>query len=108
MSGRPQKRTYIGIDQDKFGGMTPTGAIVKDAWIFGLLQETEDTCAGWDAGRMQILYDKTSELWAQYHYRVEALPEDIRARHERIHREAMARARALGWAPDSMIEEDES
>nr|WP_156782209.1 hypothetical protein [Acidihalobacter aeolianus] len=105
MPGHPQKRTYVGIDKDDFGGMTPTGAIVKDAWIFGLLPETE-TCAGWDAGRMQMLYDKTSELWAQHHYRVEALPEDIRARHERIHREAMERARALGWEPDSMIEEE--
>jgi hypothetical protein len=62
----------------------------------------------WDVGRMQMLYDKTTELWAQYNFRVSDLPPDIRARHARIHHEAMVRARELGWIPDSMIGEDES
>lgn len=101
------RRVYEGIDKDEFGGMTPTGAIVKDAWIFGLIPETEH-CAGWDVGRMQILYDKTTELWSQYNFRASDLPPEIRARHERIHQEAMNRARELGWIPESMIDEDES
>lgn len=98
---------YCGIDQDEFGGMTPTGAIIKDAWIFGLIPESE-RCAGWDVNRMQMLYDKTAQQWAQYNYRASDLPPDIRARHERIHQEAIERARRLGWIPESMIDEEES
>lgn len=107
MSRHPQKRTYIGIDQDEYGGMTPTGAIVKDAWIFGLIPETEN-CAGWDIGRMQMLYDKVSDLWGQYNYRVGELPPDIRDRHARIHNAAIEHARTLGWQPDQLVQEDEN
>lgn len=107
MTKQPQsRRTYGGIDQDQFGGMTPTGAIIKDAWIFGLIPETE-RCSGWDVNRMQILYDQTTEQWAQYNYRANNLPPELRARHDRIHREAMIRARELGWLPDALIDEEE-
>ena len=45
---------YGGIEQDKKNGLTPLGRIVLDAWVFGILPETE-TCAGWDHAKMQIL-----------------------------------------------------
>ncbi len=92
-------KTYVGILDDHFGGMTPTGAIVKDAWIFGLIPESE-TCAGWSLADIQILYDKVNDLWTQYGFHVGNLPEELRARHERIHREAIERARAMGWEPE--------
>lgn len=100
-------KIYVGIQNDTFGGMTPTGAIVKDAWIFGLLPETQ-TCEGWNAGQIQAIYEKTTAMWEQYGYRAVNLPDDMRERHARIHREAIERARALGWEPDALIEADES
>lgn len=107
MPANPSKRTYVGILDDEFGGMTPTGAIVKDAWTFDLIPQTQ-TCKGWDAGRMQGLYEKTSECWERYGYSVSNLPPEMRERHERIHSEAMRRARELGWQPDALIDEEES
>ena len=46
---------YPGLDGDENGGMTYLGQIVKDAWVFGLLPETEQ-CAGWSRSQMQALY----------------------------------------------------
>lgn len=92
----PEKTTYVGIHNDLYGGMTHLGGVVKDAWAFGLIPETE-TCAGWSIAQMQMLYDKVSDRWSEYGYRVSELPDEIRARHERIHSEALARAREQGW-----------
>lgn len=91
-------KTYVGVDQDNFGGMTPTGMIVRDAWVFGILPESE-TCAGWDMGRLQPIYDAVAKAWEPYGHLVSRLPPDLRERHERIHGEAFAKAKAMGWAP---------
>jgi hypothetical protein len=96
-------RTYVGIDQDTYGGMTPTGNIIRDAWVFGILPESE-TCAGWDGGRIQVVYDKVAATWDQYGHLVNQLPPEVRERHARIHGEAVKRARDLGWSPP--MEED--
>jgi hypothetical protein len=98
------ERTYVGIYDDQYGGMTSLGGLVKDAWVFGLLPETE-TCQGWTHGAMEALGQKVQEEWDKYGYRVNGLPDAIRQLHERIHTEAIARARAQGWDPGS--EEDE-
>lgn len=45
---RASKEPYAGIDKDIDGGMTAAGRIIRDAWAFDILPETE-TCAGWDA-----------------------------------------------------------
>ncbi len=41
------KPSYAGIDKDAFGGMPPTGNIIRDAWVFGLISDSK-TCAGWN------------------------------------------------------------
>lgn len=89
---------YVGLLADKHGGMTHMGQIVKDAWVFGLLPETE-TCAGWSAGQMQALYEKVSAAWEPHAHIPSRLPEDLRARHTRIYAAAVERARAQGWDP---------
>lgn len=91
-------RTYVGIDQDTYGGMTPTGTIIRDAWVFGIIPETE-TCAGWSPDRLQMIYDQVSAAWETYGHSVSRLPPDLRERHGRIHGEALRRAQAQGWAP---------
>ena len=92
-------RRYVGIDQDRYGGMTPTGNIIRDAWVFGIVPETE-TCAGWNYGRIEKLYDQVTDAWHRYGHRVGNLPPDLQSRHKRIYDLAVKRARELGWEPD--------
>ena len=47
-------KVYCGIHNDKYGGMTSIGSIVKDAWLFGLLPETE-SCEGWTNAQFEKL-----------------------------------------------------
>lgn len=94
-----QNRRYPGIDQDLFGGMTPTGNIIRDAWVFGILPETE-TCAGWTPQGIDRLYDQVSGAWEPFGHLVSRLPPELRLRHQRIYDAAVECARALGWNPD--------
>lgn len=94
---------YVGVQHDDYGGMSPAGTIIRDAWVFGILAEDE-TCAGWSAARMQQLYDQVHAAWEPYGHLVSKLPPELAERHRRIHGHAFERARALGWVP--MIEDD--
>lgn len=91
--------TYVGIDRDTNGGMTHLGRIVMDGWLFGFIPETE-TCAGWNAAQMQVLYEKVYAAWEPYGHLPGSLPPELRERHARIYAMAMAAARAKGWDPD--------
>jgi hypothetical protein len=104
--GPPNARTaiYPGIDADRDSGMTEFGRIVRDAWVFGLLPEGE-TCAGWTGGQMQGLLEKVYAAWEPFDHLPSRLPEGLRQRHERIHDEAVARARAAGW--DAELDEED-
>ena len=92
---KPQ--TYIGIDQEIHGGMTAIGKLIRDAWVFGVIPETE-TCAGWTLARIDALLHKVNDEWDKYGCLVSHLPDELRERHQRIHGEAMERARAAGWS----------
>lgn len=94
-----KSRTYVGLDQDISGGMTPTGTIIRDAWVFGLLPEGE-TCAGWSLDRIQALYDKVTDAWAPFGHLASRLPPALRERHHAIYEAAIRRARELGWSPE--------
>jgi hypothetical protein len=96
---------YPGIDNDHYGGMTPIGHIIRDAWVFGLIPETE-TCANWTHNRLEQLYDRVAAAWEPYGHLASRLPEELRARHERIYAEAVRRARELGWSAE--LGEDEA
>ena len=92
-------KRYAGIDKDPTGAMNPTGKIIRDAWVFGLIPETE-TCAGWTGQGVDALYDKVTAEWEKYGYLVSGLPDDLRQRHQRIYDEAVKQARAKGWDPE--------
>jgi len=94
-----QTKIYQGIDKDPKGGMTPTGNIIRDAWVFGIIPETE-TCAGWTVQGIEALYDKVSAAWAPYGQLPSRLPPELRERHARIYSAAVERARAEGWNPE--------
>ncbi|MCU0763716.1 MAG: hypothetical protein ACK40L_06850 [Hydrogenophaga sp.] len=80
-------------------GMTMTGRIIRDAWVFGLLPEG-DGYGGHSAADMQRLYDQVHEAWAPYGQLPSRLPPELAARHARIHREAVHRATEAGWSPN--------
>ncbi len=90
---------YAGFYEDENGGMTNLAQIVKDGWVFGLIPESED-CKGWNAGRMQVLYEKTYAEWEKYGHLPSRLPEELLQRYMRIHQQAIARAKANGWDPE--------
>ncbi len=89
-------RTYTGTEHDSQGGLTHLGRIVRDAWVFGLLPETE-TCVGWDAARMQGLYEQVYAAWEPYAHLPSRLPDGLRQRHEQLYSQAIAAARKQGW-----------
>ena len=89
-------KTYVGIDEDMFSGMTSIGKIIRDAWVFGLIPETE-TCKGWNAQGIDALLDKVNTEWDKYGCLVSLLPDELRQRHERIHGEAVKKAKEQGW-----------
>jgi hypothetical protein len=85
--------------------MTNIGKIIRDAWVFELLPETE-TCEGWDHGQMDVLLDKVNTEWDKYGCMVSQLPEPLRERHQRIYEEAFARAKAAGWSGEDETIDD--
>lgn len=93
-----KKKIYEGIDNDPSNGMSDTGRIIRDAWAFGLLPETE-TCKGWNDQRISALWEQTQEEWRKYDYKVGGLPEDILERYMRIQKSWIERAKEKGWDP---------
>ncbi|MCG6867022.1 MAG: hypothetical protein LJE58_16505 [Thiogranum sp.] len=102
---KPQTQTYVGIDKEMLGGMTSIGKLIRDAWVFGLIPETE-TCAGWNLARIDALLHKVNDEWDKYGCLVSHLPAELRERHERIHGAAIERARAAGWSGEIETEDE--
>ncbi len=92
-------KRYVGIDKEIDGGMTDAGKIIRDAWAFGLIPETE-TCAGWTPQGIEDLWIKVNAEWEKFGFLVSRLPDETRERYLRIQREALERARANGWNPE--------
>ena len=93
--GRPDK--YVGINNEVNGGMTTIGKIIRDAKVFGLLDESE-TCEGWNFAGIDSLLDKVNKEWDKYGCLVSNLPEDLFKRHQAIHGEAAIKAKEAGWS----------
>jgi hypothetical protein len=89
--------TYVGIDNDVHGAMTTIGKIIRDAWVFELIPETQ-TCEGWTQGQIDVLLDKVNTEWDKYGCLVSLLPADLRERHRRIYAKAVAEAKQAGWS----------
>ncbi len=102
MNAPRKDRKYVGIDKDFNGGMTDTGKIIRDAWIFGIIPE-DQTCEGWIAQGLQELWEKTIVEWEKYGYLPSNLPPEILERFHRIQEQAIERAKANGWDPDKDI-----
>ena len=101
----PGPKVYVGFNQDKHG-LTQLGRVVLDAWVFGILPETED-CAGWSLGRMQELVGRVEAEWDRYGNLPSRLPPELAQRHREIYERATARAQTRGWDPELDVGADE-
>lgn len=101
-----QERRYVGIENDLNGGMTDTAKIIRDAWVFGIIPESE-TCEGWLAQGIEDLWRKVDGEWEKYGFLVSNLPEDVRANFMRIHDAALKKAKAQGWEGDDELAGDD-
>jgi hypothetical protein len=97
--------TYVGVDKDINGGMTTIGKLVRDAKVFGLIEDSE-TCEGWNFAGVDALLDKVNKEWDKYGCLVSHLPEDLFKRHQDIHGKAMESARAAGWSGEQETEDE--
>ena len=98
-------KTYPGLEHDINGingGMTVYGKIIRDAWVFGILPETQ-TCKDWDFSRIDGINQLVNDEWDKYGCMVSQLPDELRERHKRIYDEAIATARSKGWDPDAAV-----
>jgi len=93
-----RQQTYMGIHKDT-DGLSPTGNIIRDAWVFGILPESE-TCEGWTLDRIEVVYEKVCTAWEPYGSLASRLPPELRERHARIYAAAIQRAREQGWNPE--------
>ncbi len=93
------EQLYVGVDKDTNAGLTHLGRMVRDAWVFGILPETE-TCAGWDGPQMQNLYEKVHAAWEPYAHLPSRLPEELQQRHTQIYAQAIVSAKNSGWNPE--------
>lgn len=100
---RPDK--YVGIHNEVNGGMTTIGKIIRDAWVFGLIEETE-TCEGWNFAGIDALLDKVNREWDKYGCLVSQLPPDLFEKHQRIHDQGIATARAAGWSGEAETDDE--
>ncbi len=94
-----KKKTYVGIHNDATGGMNPIGNIIRDAWVFGILPETE-TCEGWTIDRIGALDDKVTKAWEPYGHLASRLPPDLRERHERIYSQIIEATGQKDWSSE--------
>jgi len=102
-----RSKNYVGLNNEINGGMTTIGKIIRDAWVFGLIEETE-TCEGWNYAGVDALLDKVNDEWDKYGCMVSSLPPELFEKHQRIHGKAFEDARAAGWrGEDETVDEDE-
>ena len=99
-------KTYAGLEHDINGGMTMIGKIIRDAWIFEILPETE-TCDGWEISRIDAIHQQVNDKWDEYGCMVSNLPKDLRERHKRIHDEAIKMAKEKGWDPEQIASDED-
>ncbi|MFK5915005.1 MAG: hypothetical protein QM484_11580 [Woeseiaceae bacterium] len=103
MSKRPA--SYVGYNNEIEAGMTAIAKMIRDAWVFGLIEETE-TCEGWNFAGIDALLDKVNKEWDKYGCLVSYLPPELREKHQRIHDKAIAEAKEMGWCGEDETDDE--
>lgn len=102
MKSKHKPQTYPGLDNDRWGGFTHTGEIVRNARIFGFIAEDE-TCKGWRIDQIEALWDQVNDFWDQYGSQANNLPPELFTKFEQTHAAALEKAKAMGWTPDEWL-----
>lgn len=102
----PKPIAYVGVNNDINGGMTVIGKLVRDAWVFGLLNEDE-TCQGWNSNRIDGLLQQVNREWDKYGCMVSQLPPELYEKHQRIHNEAIVKAKKAGWSGEQETDDEQ-
>lgn len=97
-------KIYPGLNNEMNGGMTTVGKMIRDAWLFDLLPETE-TCEGWTISRIDTLYQQVNAEWDKHSSMISSLPDELQAKHKRIYEEAIAKAKTRGWDPENIADD---
>ncbi len=97
---------YIGIHNDLYGGMTTIGKLIRDAWVFGLIPETE-TAEGWNFAGVDALLQKVNHEWDKYGCLVSHLPPELREKHHQIHSEGLQKAKTMGWSGEMETQDED-
>jgi hypothetical protein len=97
--------TYVGLNNEVNGGMTTIGKIIRDARVFGLIDESE-TCEGWNFAGIDGLLAKVNVEWDKYGCLVSNLPSELFERHQKIHGEAVEAAKKSGWSGEVETEDE--
>lgn len=100
---KPKK--YVGINNEVNGGMTTIAKVIRDAWVFEIIDESE-TCENWNFAGIDSLLDKVNAEWDKYGCLVRNLPEELFERHQRIHGEALEKAKASGWTGEHETDDE--
>ncbi len=101
-----QHRVYPGYDADPNYGMSQEAKLIRDAWAFGLLPETEK-CEGWRADQFERLWEQVDAVWEKADFRVAKLPPEIQEKYMALQLEALKNAKAQGWEPEALLANDD-
>lgn len=101
---KPDK--YVGINNEINGGMTTIGKIIRDAWVFNIIPESE-TCEGWNMQGIDSLLQKVNKEWDKYGCLYSMLPDDLKQRHDRIHNEWIEKAKNAGWSGEAETDHED-
>ncbi|HIQ39922.1 MAG TPA: hypothetical protein EYH46_01980 [Sulfurivirga caldicuralii] len=99
-------KIYPGYDQDPSHWMSQEAKLIREAWAFGLLPE-EEKCEGWQLHQFDQLWEKVDAIWEKADFRVDNLPPDIQEKYMALQTEALKRAKAAGWDPKAVFDDDE-
>lgn len=99
-------KTYVGLNNEINGGMTTIGKIIRDAWVFGIIEESE-TCENWTLGGVDALLQKVNAAWDNYGCLPRFLPPELREKHTRIHNEAIKKAKESGWSGEHETQDED-
>ncbi|WP_197723374.1 hypothetical protein [Thiomicrorhabdus aquaedulcis] len=94
--------TYSGLSNDQWEGFTSIGQIIRDARIFGVINDDEN-CQGWRVDQIEALWEKINNKWGEYGCLASQLPPELQEKHERVHANALERAKELGWTPENWL-----
>lgn len=106
MRVRHRQRLYPGYDNDPNLGMSQEAKLIRQAWAFDLLPESEK-CVNWRVDQFEELWDKVNSVWEKAEFRLENLPDEVQKRYMDLQNSAFEAARQQGWDPNKLIEDDE-